>query len=181
MKKYFKIISLSIFILIFSLFQVKQTMAMDKIFSEGQNFIQAGSSLEDGDYVNEESLKSSSDNIYNTFLIVGIILMAVIGMILGIKFVTSGVEEKAQVKETLIPYVIGCVVILGAFGIWKLSISIFSGLDKINEESIYQKSQEGYCTCGEPLFSPPNSKYLFSPIAEKDNNGKTIDGVKHEW
>ena len=39
---------------------------------------------------------------------------------------TGSASEKAQVKETLIPYVVGCVVVFGAFGIWKLVINIFN-------------------------------------------------------
>ena len=41
---------------------------------------------------------------------------------------TGSVAEKAQVKETLIPYVAGCVVIFGAFGIWKLIIEIMKAV-----------------------------------------------------
>jgi hypothetical protein len=41
---------------------------------------------------------------------------------------TSSVEEKAQVKEALIPYVAGCVVAFGSFGIWRLVMVIGSNL-----------------------------------------------------
>ena len=38
----------------------------------------------------------------------------------------GSVSEKANVKETLIPYIAGCIVIFGAFGIWKLVVTIMS-------------------------------------------------------
>lgn len=38
----------------------------------------------------------------------------------------GGIEEQAKIKETLIPYIVGCIVIFGAFGIWKLAVSIMT-------------------------------------------------------
>ncbi|MCI8481836.1 MAG: hypothetical protein HFJ27_01800 [Clostridia bacterium] len=51
-----------------------------------------------------------------------------IGMYLGIKFMISSAEDKAKVKEALIPYIAGCVVVFGAFTIWRLVILLLSGL-----------------------------------------------------
>jgi hypothetical protein len=47
-----------------------------------------------------------------------------VGVILGIQFIVSATEGKAKIKEKLIPYCIGCIVVFGAFGIWKLVINI---------------------------------------------------------
>ena len=38
----------------------------------------------------------------------------------------GSIEEKAQVKEALIPFIIGCIVVFGAFGIWKIVTQIGS-------------------------------------------------------
>ena len=40
----------------------------------------------------------------------------------------GSMEEKAQIKEALIPFVIGCIVAFGAFGIWKIFITIGNNL-----------------------------------------------------
>ena len=53
-------------------------------------------------------------------LVIGICVAVITISILGIKFMLGSIEEKAQVKEALIPFVIGCVVVFGAFGIWKI-------------------------------------------------------------
>ena len=37
-------------------------------------------------------------------------------------------EEKAQIKDALIPFVIGCIVIFGAFGIWKIFVTMGKNL-----------------------------------------------------
>ena len=48
-------------------------------------------------------------------------------LFLGNLFINNMAEEHAkaaQVKENLIPYVIGCVIIFGAFGIWKIVLTV---------------------------------------------------------
>ena len=57
---------------------------------------------------------------------IGIVVMLLVGTIIGIQFMVASAEDKAKVKETLVPYVIGCVVIFGAFAIWKLAVTVFS-------------------------------------------------------
>ena len=49
-------------------------------------------------------------------------------MIIGIQFMMALVEEKAKIKEALMPYFVGCMVVFGAFGLWKLAITILSKL-----------------------------------------------------
>ena len=68
------------------------------------------------------------EKLYNILLTIGIVLAVLGGIYLGIKFMMSSAEGKAQVKESLIPYIAGCVVIFGAFIIWKLAIVLLSGL-----------------------------------------------------
>ena len=71
-------------------------------------------------------MQQAVDVLYNIFLGVGMVIAVIVGIILGIQFMTSGSEEKAKIKESLIGYVIGCIVVFGAFGIWKLAIMIIS-------------------------------------------------------
>ena len=78
--------------------------------------------------IDESKLRDSSNDIYNILLYSGIALSVLIGAVLGIQFVTSSVEDKAKVKEALIPYIVGCVVIFGAFGFWKLAISLLNNI-----------------------------------------------------
>ena len=73
-------------------------------------------------------LNSIVSDIYNILFPLGVAITVIIGGALGIKFMMASAEDKAKVKESLVPYVVGCVVIYGAFGIWKLAITIFSGL-----------------------------------------------------
>lgn len=78
--------------------------------------------------VDENKLASASNEVYGMLSSVGMVASVIVGIILGIKYMMASVEEKANVKESLTPYFIGCIVVFGAFGIWKLVINTFSGL-----------------------------------------------------
>lgn len=67
-------------------------------------------------------------DIYSVLLPLGVAVTVIIGGIIGIKFMVASAEDKAELKKSLVPYVIGCIVIYGAFGIWKLCIELFSGI-----------------------------------------------------
>ena len=44
-------------------------------------------------------------------------------------------DEKAKVKESLMPFVAGCVVVFGAFTIWKVAVNI--GNDAESKVNVY--------------------------------------------
>lgn len=124
MTKKILLIFLIILIIIFSTNNVK-ALGIKEIFDGADEFIKSGRDNESGiDIIDLNQLNKTSDLIYNILFIIGICIMLIIGAILGIKFITGSVGEKVKVSEALIPYVIGCAVIFGAFGIWKLVIEI---------------------------------------------------------
>ena len=45
---------------------------------------------------------------------IGVVIAVVILMVLGIKYMMGSAEEKAEYKKTMIPYIIGAVLIFGA-------------------------------------------------------------------
>lgn len=101
----------------------------DEIIKEAENFRNEGNATMpiDGD-----NIQRGSSSLYNILLSIGIFLAVAIGMYLGVKFMLSNAEDKAKVKEALIPYIAGCIVIFGAFIIWKLAITLLSGIDKVS-------------------------------------------------
>lgn len=101
--------------------------SISDIFTGADDFIQSG--IDDQNVTIEDAdLKDMSDLLYNTLLILAIVIAVIVGMVIGIQFMTGSVAQKAKVKETLIPYIAGCIVIFGAFGIWKLVVTIMSNV-----------------------------------------------------
>ena len=130
MKNVITIVSKILIILIFLqliYMPMAQASFWGDIFQAGDEFLENGSSQGEG--INTEQFKGEISEIYNLLFSLGIVLSVAIGAILGIKYMFGSIEEQAKIKETLIPYVIGCLVIFGAFGIWRLAINIFSSLN----------------------------------------------------
>lgn len=100
--------------------------AWGDIFDSGQNFINEGKNSDVP--INSNELKDIQDDIYNILLSLGIVLMVIVGAILGIIYIFGSIEQQVKVKETLMAYVIGCIIIFFTFGIWKLVISIISAV-----------------------------------------------------
>lgn len=101
--------------------------ATETIFSTGNDWEVDGKSGSTNTMDTTE-LEQASTQLFNLFFDVGIGVVAVVGAFLGIKFMTAGVEEKAEVKETLFPYIISSVVLVGAYGIWKVVVVILKDL-----------------------------------------------------
>lgn len=94
-------------------------------FDGAQNFI---SSADSNITINSEKLNEPSSEVYNILTSFGMIIAVAVGIVLGIKYMIAGVDEKAEAKETLLPYIIGCIVTFGAFGIWRILINTFIGI-----------------------------------------------------
>ena len=128
MKVLKKITTLLICLLIVSFFSnISYAKSLGDIMGGGDDFINSSS---DQQIFNEKGQKKGVSQLYFIALGVGIAAAAIIGVILGIQFITSGVEGQAKIKEKLLPYAIGCIVIFGAFGIWKIVVDVTQGVFK---------------------------------------------------
>ena len=129
MKKniFYKIIFsiISMLFIISTLTSYTYAFSIGDIFTGADNFIQAGID-DENPTIDDTNLENMSDLLYNTLLVIAIVVAVIVGLVIGIQFMTGSVAQKAKVKETLIPYIAGCIVIFGAFGIWKLVVEILS-------------------------------------------------------
>lgn len=78
--------------------------------------------------INKGDIKAVSDSIYNILLIIATVLAVGIISILGIKYMIGSAEGKAEVKDSLIPFIVGCIVVFGSFTIWKVVILMTNNL-----------------------------------------------------
>lgn len=132
--------------IIFMLSNTSHAGIWDDIISSGNNFLNRGKkTVEEGKleleapdnpsnptpYIglpNEGDIKTIISEIYNILFPLGIVITVAVGGVLGIKFMMASAEDKAKVKESMLPYVVGCAVIFGTFAIWKTAVTIFSSL-----------------------------------------------------
>lgn len=77
----------------------------------------------------EEKIKLNSTSIFKFLLAIGTVLTVIVGAILGINFMIGSAEDKAKIKEKMIPYIAGTAIIFGAFTIWYTVISILEQMN----------------------------------------------------
>lgn len=129
MKKYKKLLIniMVIFIILFNLF-IPNAYAgpLQDIMNRAEGFVNNGEN--GGNVINNDALKEGSNTLYNVLLVIGIAVTFIWGIVLGIQFITGSLGEKADVKKNLIVYLIGCIIIFGAFGIWRLLLQLLQPL-----------------------------------------------------
>lgn len=75
-------------------------------------------------------ISSVGTNIVSIITTIGIIVAVIVLLILGIKYMMGSASEKAEYKKTMIPYLVGAVLIFGASAIAKAVITMSESLTK---------------------------------------------------
>ena len=131
----YKVIILFLMIVMLGKNYVQADSLWDTIFNAGDDFLSQGrqnaqsqtqsTTLGDGSTA-EVNTRGNWQIVYNVLFALGIALSVIIGAILGIRLMFGSIEQQVKAKEILIPYVLGCFVIFGSFGLWKLAVTVFS-------------------------------------------------------
>lgn len=116
---------LSLFLIIIYPTNVRAVQNADDIFTKADEFLEIGGGQAGiSEAIDEDTLGDTSDFLYNILLGIGMIIAVIVGMVLGIKYMMATSEDKAEIKQTLPAYIVACVVIFGAFVIWRLVINV---------------------------------------------------------
>lgn len=94
--------------------------------------------------------------IIGVIQVVGSIVSVIALVIIGIKFLLGSTEEKAQYKETLLPYVIGCILVFACSNIVSIIYNMVGPTSVVNNPgggtTTYSTSQKSCKYCGKTLF-----------------------------
>lgn len=63
-------------------------------------------------------------NIVNIIQIVGIVIAVIVLLVIGIKYMIGSASEKAEYKKTMIPYVVGAVLVFAGTSLVKVIYSL---------------------------------------------------------
>ena len=63
---------------------------------------------------NTGDITKVGNKIMGILQVVGVLIAVIILMVLGIKYMMGSAEEKAEYKETMIPYIVGAILIFAA-------------------------------------------------------------------
>ena len=131
MNKVFKI--LAIVILLIGLLSLNINIyaagKLDSVVSGADDFLNNGLSQDNPMDPNGQVTGEASDMLYSILFSIGVGVAFIYGIYLGIKFITGTIDDKVQIKKNIIAYLVGCVIIFGAFGIWKLAINLMSQIN----------------------------------------------------
>lgn len=122
MKKQVKVISIALIVLTVLLAISNVVLATD-IPGKIDQIAQGNSSADTTKVVN---LGATIVTIMQT---VGIVVAVVILLILGIKYMIGSAEEKAEYKKTMIPYLVGAVLIFASTTIVNVVYNVANGFN----------------------------------------------------
>ncbi len=80
--------------------------------------------------VNTNNITNLGNSIIAVVRIVGVIVAVVILLVLGIKYMMGSAEEKADYKKSMIPYIIGAILIFASSTIVGVVYDMANALNK---------------------------------------------------
>ncbi len=77
-----------------------------------------------------EGISELGEKLMGILSTIGMVVSVLVLMVLGIKYMMGSAEEKAEYKKTMIPYVVGAILIFGASTIATMVFNFADGLNK---------------------------------------------------
>ena len=74
-------------------------------------------------------IKTLGQNIVAVVQTVGVVVSVVILLVLGVKYMMGSAEEKADYKKSMIPYLVGAILIFASTTIVNIVYNLASGLN----------------------------------------------------
>lgn len=124
-KKIFSIIIILVFIItLFGNFTIVQAKELEQAIIDGQKILEGNKSS----IINYEGMYIAANYLYNILMIIGIVFAIIRGIVLGVQIICGSIDEKADAKQLIIPYLWLVAGIAFAFAILKIILQIFSSL-----------------------------------------------------
>lgn len=98
---------------------------LGEIFTNAKKFVKDDEISATTATINQEDMQEVSNIISKVLLTVAVIVAMISTSVIGIRFMINGVEEKAKIKETMIPFIIGMMISFGAYAFWKIALQIY--------------------------------------------------------
>ncbi len=78
----------------------------------------------------QEDVTKIGNQLIGIITTVGVVVAVIVLLILGIKYMMGSASEKAEYKKTMIPYLVGAILIFGASAITKVVVGLAQGITK---------------------------------------------------
>ena len=104
-----------------------QIESYSSINEKAKNFINRGSESET---ISQQKVEQDLLPLARILMGIAVLVLLSVGAILGVKYMISGADERAKIKEKLIWYIVSAVLIFGAVAIFNIVINI---LNKVSD------------------------------------------------
>lgn len=116
MKKLMKITTIAMIVMMICLSTTMVFAAKDPSVYNGE-----------GASADTSKIDTFGQNIISIISTIGSIASVIVLIVLGIKYMMGSAEEKAEYKKTLLPYVIGAILVFAASAIASVVFSVANG------------------------------------------------------
>ena len=130
MKKSVKIIST----LLLAVILVAMFAGIAFAAEEGTGPKSAIDALTKPDYSDQTDVQNLGKRIVGVIQIAGVVIAVVVILVIGIKYVIGSAEEKAEYKKTMIPYIVGAILIFAGATIVNVLYGMIAGLNGSSNE-----------------------------------------------
>lgn len=79
-------------------------------------------------YEDDSGLTSIGQKIISIISTVAIVISVIVLLVIGIKYMMGSASEKAEYKKTMIPYLVGAIIIFGAGAIAQVVVNLASSI-----------------------------------------------------
>lgn len=86
---------------------------------------------EGADYINQKSLTGLVTGLGGILTTIGAVIVLIGFLVMGIQYMMATPDEAAKLKTKLVGLAVAGIVILGAWGIWNLTLKFLSGVTAI--------------------------------------------------
>lgn len=124
-KKIFAMIVIFILaIVVFVNFSTVQASGLSDAITGGEKFLENGKTSTVPKVINYQNLYNVINYLYNIAMLIVIILAIIIGIVLGIRIVFGSIDERADAKHLIVPYIGSVATAAFAFSLWKLLLQL---------------------------------------------------------
>lgn len=126
------LVTFLILFMVFSNFTiVKADSLWEKIQSQANDFKNHGEEKGEGDPdITPTQISDIALPIFQFMITIATIVVTIVTVIMGIKYITANPEGKAKLKQQLIGLVVSIIVIWGAYGIWAFMANFLEDITK---------------------------------------------------
>ena len=122
-KKIFTIIIIAILtIILFTNISYVQGATIANSVDAAQRFEDNGKTS----IINYKGIYIAMRYIYNIAMTIAIIVAIIVGLILGIRIIFGGIDEKADAKHLLVPYLVILIVVSFGLALWRAGLALLS-------------------------------------------------------